>query len=276
MSRIVSASFVILLIFASCSSDSGNEQDSSDDSKNSEEIDETTSSTTEAADLPDLGVREGECLTVDDDGTIGESVDCGKPHALEVTGVVATPFDVIPEDFENELRVVCAETLDNYLGPDFTIGQGARTANLFLEGSVGDSVEGTADEAVGCLAQSPPGIEFEGSVADGGLSDALGKYEPVTLMETGECFELYDEFAYIGIPKDCNQKGVLLNLGNFTVEDKKYPGEDELKAIRTERCQEIAKEGDAGSGKVSGTVPSADDWEIGVRTISCDAEVVLR
>lgn len=212
----------------------------------------------------------GMCLTFDDSG-IDEAVDCSTPHQLEVVGVIRTPFEAVPAPSGTEFIEICAPVVEDYTDGE-GIGEGLKVARVNYVGLEGDTVEGTVDEGTVCLAQSPPGLNFDDSVA-GGVAKALGDYISVRSLEPGECFELYQDYYYLGTSADCDSTEALVYLGSVDVEDagEEYPGEDELSDIRDEECPKLAEELERfNADDASGTVPAQDDWRAGVDYVLCD------
>ena len=240
---------------------------------------ETTEPDTDGSDLSEpavsaAGYAEGQCYVFDGD-LIGAEVPCDRPHDFEVVGVIATPFEVIPPDADERLLVACSDVIAGYTD-DGLDGQGLRSVNILLNGQEGDSVTGTDDEATVCLAQAPPGLTLTASVADGGAADALDGYVAVASLAPGSCFELYGDFPSLGREASCSGDGVLRYVGRFELaDDGDYPGEDAIRALRGDRCPMLAEDmGVPNAADASGTIPSEADWLVGLRTVTCDVEVV--
>jgi len=196
-------------------------------------------------------------------------IACTEPHNVEVVGLL-DEFDGEPLPGEDEINDVfypgCFDAI--------TAGIAGPLDELPLIPSyTGDlAADDTIDGSVVCLLYTRNGDIVTDSAFVKNPHDIIGDYRLLNRLEVGECFTLKTQ-NNIGLPVEC-ESGVLMFLGTVPSDGDDYPGVDDLRLQRNEKCAELIPDDDRiDRTTLSGTVPGDSDWLRGARDITCDVEI---
>ena len=169
------------------------------------------------------------------------------------------------------LRQLCRDSVEQLTGRDlsrFGAGVGFVSVDGLGEPMVND---------VECYASTGLEGAFVGAISEIGYSAALD-VEILADLTPGTCFVFVDDDSFdFGEVVPCDAPDALMAIGSFAVVDPPgapHPGDDELRALRAERCGEIlAASGLAADpSTVSGTFPNEKNWvAFDRREVTCDA-----
>ncbi len=214
------------------------------------------------------------CANYDDDLADYPPVPCDEPHTSEYAGSVTPPPGNLPADEAEAtivLRTLCRDAVETLTGRSLSVhGSGVGFVSL---GGLGEPMV----QDIRCyLSIDVDGI-MTGAVSEIGYENALN-HEIIGDLEPGTCFTFAGEEAFdYGDVVPCDAADALMALGSFVVEDPPgtpHPGDDALRALRTERCGEILASSDlaADPSTVSGTFPGDQNWvAFDRRQVTCDA-----
>lgn len=203
-------------------------------------------------------------------------VDCDEPHDSELVSLLPPPQQNAPRDpadLEATLTDFCLPDVASFTGRDLSV--------VAIE--------------VGFVSPTPPGESFEdpvecwvtmsaerslvGSIAEIGLDAALGDTEFLSDLEPGDCYAMVDEqldsFDLVQI-ESCDTEGVEQVVAFVTLDDRPYPGEDEVVDEAFARCDEAvaATAIDMISPDVAIVYPDEIGWTVAdQRGVSCVAYV---
>lgn len=216
----------------------------------------------------------GTCYQLEGLSTTGvdRPIGCDEPHDGQLFAKIDGGTDPLGDDSASSFYPACNDELTKITGrtddEDPTLQLG-----FFVDGAAG----GPPESEVGCFITTQNDDMIQGSVLDTDLAELIGDYQVLTSLTPGNCFEL-DQAVNVGINVECTP-GALTYVGAFDaaefINSGAYPGEDELRELRTEECPNQWTGGDRG-GKpknMSGTMPSQIEWDYqGWTVISCDYE----
>ncbi len=207
----------------------------------------------------------------DSQDPIGPVTECDEPHRWEYVGEADTVVRTIPDDLADARALfvrTCEQPVSEALGTSIAV-PGVSLAYR-VDGELGEPVVGT----VSCFAGVAGGDHLT-SPLGGDVVAALGEIEMIWRLDPGTCFAFLADTVDLGREVPCDEADARVHIGVFELRNGPYPGEDELRAIRLDRCTELLEESgdiDADVESVSGTIPSEPDWvNARRRMITCDA-----
>ncbi len=216
------------------------------------------------------------CANYDDAFAEYEQVPCDEPHSAEYAGSVTPPAGTLPDDRGDAtvlLRRLCRAPVEALSGRDlsrFGSGLGFLSVDGLGEPMVND---------VHCFVSLDYDGALTGAISEIGYDAALD-LDIISELEPGTCFVLVDPEAFdLGESAPCDAPDALMAVGTFLALDEypplaPYPGEDELRRLRTERCTDmlLASGLEVDESTLSGTFPEASSWEaFDSREVTCDA-----
>ncbi len=209
-----------------------------------------------------------------DDSNFGESIDCTEPHDLQYAGSIASPVAVLPDDIQEAtdlLNRACVPLVEEVAGRTLTI-PGVIVAFSAPDAELGEPVPGDVE----CYAGGSGSDLLVAQMADVGAEAAYGDGRIIADLEPGTCFVFLGDSFDIGVESGCEAEGALVFVGSFVADPGPYPGEDALRALRSERCAEVLAAAPSLSGiaeSISGTIPDRKSWVVqDMRVVTCDAE----
>jgi hypothetical protein len=268
-SRIPAALAGATLLFAACGGDSATEDTSPATDAASTDLPSTDPQGTDAPGADPT--TDAVCGRSNESGGFDE-VACDDPHDSEFAGLVAPPTDNAPTDEEEQkfqLQTQCAGVVGDLVErPDFRL---ALDIGFVSTASAGGSYNGDI-ECWAILDGAPPALSA--SIADVGLSAALGEYAVVDELDVGACFVApFDGAFNLVLVVPCRDDDAELLFGIVQADGVQYPGEDALNADGFAKCDKIAVEFDdvaIDSQKSFLTYPLEVGWnEYGQRTMLC-------
>lgn len=206
----------------------------------------------------------------DSQDPIGTVTDCDEPHRWEYVGNVDPVVRTIPDALADARALfvrTCEQAVTEATG--MSIAEPGVSLAYRVEGELGGWIVGT----VACFAGADGGDYLVGPL-DGDIGAALGDAEPIWQMVPGTCFAFLPDTFDLGLEVACDDQDARMHIGWYDLPLGPYPGEDELRAIRSERCTDLLEAGglDADPDSVSGTIPSEPDWRNARRRMTtCDA-----
>ncbi len=214
------------------------------------------------------------CATKIEGGSY-EETECDQPHDMEFVAPVESPAEFLPEDEDEAVALLtraCAPLVSEYLGGrDLT--QAGVGVGFSADASLGEEIVGDVD----CFVLVSSAVGLTAAISDVGLEAALGDFRIVNELDPGTCFVNPPDSFELGTVVPCDTPEALMQIGLFVVEDDgPYPGEDPLRAIRSERCPQVLSESGLADlvdiSTLSGVFPNLEAWrDVGRRTVSCDA-----
>jgi hypothetical protein len=209
------------------------------------------------------------CATIADGGF--EERSCGEPHNAEFAGAVEPPPGTLPTDpIEADIFLtrLCAPVVAEFAGASPS-EPGLGTA-FSVDLGLGDELVDPID----CYATVSAVEGLIASIADVGLDAARSDDVILASLEPGTCFVFAAGTFEFGTVVSCDTPDALMAIGSFEADDGPYPGEDELRVVRGERCRALLGETtlSVDESTVSGTIPTRVEWEgLGQRNVTCDA-----